>query len=89
MKYLRQAAICLMGISLSACAEFPDLHPYILDVPNSMCGAYKEVSKKPIRFEFDKWYPLTHCHGYFALPPEDIAAARAWYDANYPGEPKP
>jgi hypothetical protein len=75
MKLLKLVPIFLMV----SCASFPHLHPYALSIKNNMCAEYK-VKKQTdvcsIEYVFVKWHPLSDCEGYFALPPEDIAALR-------------
>lgn len=73
----------LMGLSLlvSSCAGFPELHPYILSLKNGQCGQYQEVKSSDVcnvQFVFVKWVPVAQCEGFFALPPEDIAALRSY-----------
>jgi hypothetical protein len=81
MRLLNVVLTCLMT---SGCTSFPKLHPHILSLKNSKCGEYKVVQQTDacnIKYEFVQWHPLEYCEGFFALPPEDIAALREYQKA--------
>lgn len=78
MRFLKQVSLYLTAMMLASCASFPELHPHKLVLSKNVCGEYKQVSTKPIRFQFVKWHPLNKCEGYFAFPPEDVANVRKW-----------
>lgn len=56
-----------MGMILSTgCAclkDYPDDHLYEVDLTHSVCGEYKVVDKKNLKFEYVKDNPMSECEG--------------------------
>jgi hypothetical protein len=80
MLWLRLVLICSMGLVLSSCAHFPQIHPFLLSVKNGVCGEYSVDQKDAchITYTFVKWHPIQDCEGFYLLPPSDIAAIKEW-----------
>lgn len=88
MKSSVLALTFLMVVVGSGCGHlrlpgnFPDIHPHVILPKSQRCGEYTVIRKSPFTVSDrpTKYKPLSQCTGYFAIPPEDAAAIRVWYD---------
>jgi len=85
MRLLMLVLICLTGMISTSCKDFPEVSPYKLVISKDVCGEYTQVSKNPPQFKFVKYWPLSHCEGFFAISPQETANIQAWCKSN-PGE---
>lgn len=82
MRLLNLVKISLMAAVLSSCkvSDFPEVHPHRINLKNGACGEYKEVSRKPLKYQFVQWLPIESCENFFAISPDETAALREYYD---------
>lgn len=81
MRKLKPLKICLMAISLSACAslpKFPTDYVYEVDIANKVCGRYKITNYQTLQFAHDKDLPLSACDGVFGFSSDKISPVLNW-----------
>ena len=63
---------------LSGCAGVPEISPHVIDSDISECREYKIVNPDTLEVKKVKDWPIEHCNGFWAVPPEQARLWKEW-----------
>lgn len=71
-----------LTLGLSACDNFPDLHPTVPDFQLREARVYEVVDKENLVIRFKKTIPLEKVNGYYCFSQPEMVALKVWIVEN-------
>jgi hypothetical protein len=71
--------LSLVVFCILSCASAPQVTPHVIDTQLQECREYKVVNTDTLEVRKVKDWPIQHCEGFWAIPPEEAALLKAWY----------
>lgn len=75
---LVKSSFIIVALALTACSEFPDVQPTVLDTQLNEGRVYKVIDKKNFTIQFSHTIPVEQMNGYFCLSQKDFAAVKQY-----------
>lgn len=73
-----KTSLVLFVVFLSACSEFPDIHPTVLDTQLEEGRVYNVIDKKNFTIQYSHSITIPEMNGYFCLSQADFAAVKKY-----------
>jgi hypothetical protein len=68
----------LLALIFTACSEFPDVKPTVLDTQLEEGRVYNIIDKKNFTIQYSHSITIPEMNGYFCLSQEDFAAVKKY-----------
>ena len=84
-KLLQICSMVAIIAALSACSDFPLIHPRLTSLKNKVCTDINVVSHKPLQVAMGERHPVSECDGYVGIPAKEASELVAWCN-NHPDD---
>lgn len=66
-------------LHIAGCASTPPVTPHVIDTDLLECREYEVVNTDTLQLRKKADWPIQHCNGFWAMPPNEAALWKKWF----------